>query len=171
MLEILPDRREARHYILSRLCRTLGSHIAAGWSTNCDEGWGRAVSRALRGRTGDVMAFDTTVADRLLLRRRIGWSERATLVLAAIAVALGAATWTVEPDQTGAFATAALPARSDSLSFEDRFVPISRPPSLGGDSRAAAAGRRGQGRDAGAGCQGSAYPAVGIPGLAHRLCR
>jgi hypothetical protein len=80
------------------------------------------------------MAFDTTVADRLLLRRRIGWSERATLVLAAIAVALGAATWTVEPDQTGAFATAALPARSDSLSFEDRFVPISRPPSLGGDS-------------------------------------
>jgi hypothetical protein len=79
------------------------------------------------------MAFDTTVADRLLLRRRIGWSERATLVLAAIAVALGAATWTVEPDQTGAFATAALPARPDNLSFEDRFVPISRPPSLAGD--------------------------------------
>jgi hypothetical protein len=79
------------------------------------------------------MAFDTTVADGLLLRRRIGWSERATLVLAAIAVALGAATWTVEPDQTGAFATAALPASSDGLSFEDRFVPISKPPSLAGD--------------------------------------
>jgi hypothetical protein len=94
---------------------------------------GRAVARALRGGTGDVMAFDTTVADRLLLRRRIGWSERATLVLAAIAVALGAATWTVEPDQTAGLATAALPARSDGLSFEDRFVPISKPPSLAGD--------------------------------------
>jgi hypothetical protein len=55
------------------------------------------------------------------------WMETATLILAAIAVALGAATWTVEPDQTGALATAALPANSDNLSFQDRFVPISTP--------------------------------------------
>jgi Protein of unknown function (DUF2778) len=79
------------------------------------------------------MAFDTTIADGLLLHRRMRRMETATLILAAIAVALGAATWTVEPDQTGAFATAALPAKSDSLSFEDRFVPISRSLSLAGD--------------------------------------
>jgi hypothetical protein len=79
------------------------------------------------------MAFDTTIADGLLLHRRMKRTETATLVLAAIAVALGAATWTVEPDQTGPFATAALPAKSDSLAFGDRFVPISRPLSLAGD--------------------------------------
>jgi hypothetical protein len=79
------------------------------------------------------MAFDTTIADGLLLHRRMKWMETATLILAAIAVALGAATWTVEPDQTGALATAALPAKSDNLSFEDRFVPISTPLLLGGD--------------------------------------
>jgi Protein of unknown function (DUF2778) len=79
------------------------------------------------------MAFDPTIADGLLLHRRMKWMETATLILAAIAVALGAATWTVEPDQTGALATAALPAKSDNLSFEDRFVPISTPLLLGGD--------------------------------------
>jgi hypothetical protein len=77
------------------------------------------------------MAFDTTIADGLLLHRRMRWMETATLVLAAIAVALGAATWTVEPDRTEALATAALPTPSDSLSFEDRFVAISRPLSRG----------------------------------------
>ena len=79
------------------------------------------------------MAFDTTIADALLLHRRMRWTETATLVLAAIAVALAAATWTVEPDQTGALATAALPVNSDNLSFQDRFVPISTPLLLRGD--------------------------------------
>ena len=37
------------------------------------------------------MAFDAAIADGLLSRRRMGWSETIALALTAVAVALGAA--------------------------------------------------------------------------------
>jgi hypothetical protein len=71
------------------------------------------------------MAFDAAIADGLLLRRRMGRSETAALVLAAIALALGAAAWISDPDQTTALASAALPRGPDRISFDDRFAPLS----------------------------------------------
>ena len=74
---------------------------------------------------GDLMAFDAAIADGLLSRRRIGWSETATLVCAALALALGAAAWISDPDQTTALASAALPRGPDRFSFDDRFALLS----------------------------------------------
>jgi hypothetical protein len=71
------------------------------------------------------MAFDTTIADGLLLRRRIGWSEVAALIVALI-LALGVAAWTADSDPTGALVSAALPAKPDQVAFADRFFPGSR---------------------------------------------
>jgi hypothetical protein len=79
------------------------------------------------------MAFEVTEADRLLSRRRIGWSERAALLLGAIAVVLGAAAWIAEPGQAIPFASAALPVAQDAPnadgsnvgdqpSFRERFL-------------------------------------------------
>jgi hypothetical protein len=74
---------------------------------------------------GDLMAFDATIADGLLSRRRMGRSETVALVLAALALALGAAAWISDSDQTTALASAALPRGQDPISFEDRFSPLS----------------------------------------------
>jgi Protein of unknown function (DUF2778) len=71
------------------------------------------------------MAFDAAIADGLLACRRMGWSI--LLALAGVAVALGAAAWTTDFDQT-ALASAALP----TTSFEDRFFPASMPASSAG---------------------------------------
>jgi hypothetical protein len=77
------------------------------------------------------MAFDAAIADGLLSRRRMGWSETIALTLTAVAVALGAAAWITDFDLT-ALASAALPANIDRISsFEDRFFPASPPASPG----------------------------------------
>ncbi|MDB5638968.1 MAG: hypothetical protein JWP51_3876 [Bradyrhizobium sp.] len=80
---------------------------------------------------GDLMAFDAAIADGS--RRSVGWSETAALVLAALALALGAVAWIADSDQTTAFATAALPRSPDRISFDDRFSPLSSPDSPAGD--------------------------------------
>ncbi len=73
------------------------------------------------------MVSKTATVDRLLSRRRIGRSEAIALVLAALALATGAAAWIADVDQ--ATALAALPSPSDRISFEDRFRPMSTPKS------------------------------------------
>jgi hypothetical protein len=75
------------------------------------------------------MDFDAAIADGPLSRRRMGWSETVSLALAAVAVALGAAAWITDSDQTAALALAALPGNTDRVSFEDRFFPASTPAS------------------------------------------
>ena len=78
------------------------------------------------------MAFDAAIADGLLSRRGMGWSETIALALAAVAVSLGSAAWITDFDQT-ALASAALPANIDRISsFEDRFFPASTPVSPAG---------------------------------------
>jgi hypothetical protein len=80
------------------------------------------------------MAFDAAIADGLLSRRRMGWSETIALALTAVAVALGAAAWITDFDQT-VLASAALPANVDRISsFEDRFFPASPPASPADDA-------------------------------------
>jgi len=74
---------------------------------------------------GDLMTFDAAIADGSLSRRRMGWSETAALVLAALALVLGAAAWIADSDRTTALASAALPRSPDRISFDDRFSPLS----------------------------------------------
>jgi hypothetical protein len=71
------------------------------------------------------MAFDAAIAEGLLSRRRIRRSDTAALVLAALALALGAAAWISDSDQTTALASAALPRGPDPISFNERFSPLS----------------------------------------------
>ncbi len=75
---------------------------------------------------GDLMAFERAAAARPLSHRGIGWSEGIALVSAAFAMALGAAAWMADANETTALATAALP-QNQHLSFEDRFFPTSTP--------------------------------------------
>jgi hypothetical protein len=82
---------------------------------------------------GDLMAFDAAIADGLLSRRRMGWSETAALAFAALALVLGAAAWISDSDQATALASAALPRDPDRISFDDRFSPLSTPESPAGD--------------------------------------
>jgi hypothetical protein len=77
------------------------------------------------------MTFDPAITDGS--RRGVGWSETATLVLAALALVLGVVAWTAESDQTTALASAALPPSADRISFDDRFSPLSSPESPAGD--------------------------------------
>lgn len=79
------------------------------------------------------MAFVAAIAEGRLPRRRMGWSETATLVFAAFAVALGAAAWISDSDQTTALASAALPRGPDRISFDDRFSSLSTSESPAGD--------------------------------------
>jgi Protein of unknown function (DUF2778) len=55
------------------------------------------------------------------------------LVLAALAVALGAAAWIADSANTAILPTAALPANAGLSSFADRFQPAAAPESLAGD--------------------------------------
>jgi hypothetical protein len=71
------------------------------------------------------MAFDAAIAEGLLPRRRMRRSDTAALVLAAVALALGAAAWISDSDQTTALASAALPRGPDPISFNERFSPLS----------------------------------------------
>ena len=82
---------------------------------------------------GDLMAFCAAIADGVLLRRRMGWSETAALVLAALALVLGVAAWIADSDRTPAVASAALPRSPDRISFDDRFSPLSSPDWPAGD--------------------------------------
>jgi hypothetical protein len=75
------------------------------------------------------MAFDAAIADGLLSRRRMGWSETAALAFAALALVLGAAAWISDSDQATALASAALPRDPDRISFDDRFSPLATPES------------------------------------------
>src|SRR5258707_12108584 len=75
------------------------------------------------------MAFDAAIADGLLSRRRMGWSETAALAFAALALVLGAAAWISDSDQATALASAALPRDPVRISFDDRFSPLSTPES------------------------------------------
>jgi hypothetical protein len=78
------------------------------------------------------MAFDAAIAGRS--RRRVGWSERLALVFAALALALGAAAWISDSDQTiTTFASAAIPPSQDRISFDDRFSSLSSPESPASD--------------------------------------
>jgi len=105
---------------LSRLCLTFLALICCA---------ARLFLGIRRVGIGDLMAFDTARADGLLSRRRTGWFETIAFALAAVVVALGAASWITNFDQT-ALASAALPADIDHISsFEDRFFPASLLPS------------------------------------------
>ena len=79
------------------------------------------------------MTLATAIADGS--RRRVGWSEKAALVLAAVALALGAAAWISDSDQTeSVYASAALPPdQGDPISFDERFSQPSSPLSRIGD--------------------------------------
>lgn len=72
-----------------------------------------------------MMAFDPTKAERLSSRRHFGRSEVTVLMLAAVALAAGAAAWISDPGQTAPFASAALPSEQDQVSFHERFGAIS----------------------------------------------
>jgi Protein of unknown function (DUF2778) len=73
------------------------------------------------------MAFDAAIADGVWSRRRMGWPETIAFALAAVALALGAAAWITDFDQT-ALTSAAPTADIDRFSsFEDRFFPASLP--------------------------------------------
>jgi len=74
---------------------------------------------------GDLMAFVAAIAEEPLPLRRMGWTDTAALVFAALALALGAAAWISDSDQTTALASAALPHGPDRISFDDRFSPLS----------------------------------------------
>jgi hypothetical protein len=76
------------------------------------------------------MAFDAAIADGLLSRRGMEWSEMAALAFAALALAIGAATWSSDSNQSTALASARVP---DSVSFDDRFSPLSTPESPAGN--------------------------------------
>jgi Protein of unknown function (DUF2778) len=82
---------------------------------------------------GDLMAFVAAIAGGLLSRHRMEWTETVTLVFAALALALGAAAWISDSDQTTALASAALPRGPDRISFDDRFSPLSTRESPAGD--------------------------------------
>jgi hypothetical protein len=78
------------------------------------------------------MTLATAIADGS--RRRVGWSEKAALVFAALALALGAAAWISDSDQTATmFASAAQPPSQDLISFDERFSSPSSPESSVGD--------------------------------------
>src|SRR5580693_865606 len=74
---------------------------------------------------GDLMAFVAAITEGPLSRRRMGWTETTTLGFAALALALGAAAWISDSDQTTALAPAALSRGPDRVSFDDRFSPLS----------------------------------------------
>jgi hypothetical protein len=71
-----------------------------------------------------------TTAERLSSHRSFSWSETTALVLAALAVALGATAWIADSANTAVLPTAALPANTALSSFADRFQPASTPESL-----------------------------------------
>ena len=74
---------------------------------------------------GDLMAFVAAIAEEPLSRRRMGWIETAAPVFAAFALALGAAAWISDSDQTAALVPAGLSRGQDLISFDDRFSPLS----------------------------------------------
>ncbi|MBI5262877.1 MAG: DUF2778 domain-containing protein [Bradyrhizobium sp.] len=76
------------------------------------------------------MLSEAARVDGLLSQHRMGRSEAIVLVLAALALATGAAAWITDADQAAALTSAALPRTSDRASFEDRFIPVSTPESV-----------------------------------------
>lgn len=75
------------------------------------------------------MVSDAAQAERLLSRRRIGRAETILLSLAAFALALGAAAWVSNVDDSTPLVTAALPPATNASSFDDRFSSLSPDPS------------------------------------------
>jgi Protein of unknown function (DUF2778) len=79
-----------------------------------------------RGYIGDVMASSEASVEVLLSHGRFGRSEAIALVLAALAVAAGAAAWVGADGDRAPTAAAAVPAvNPPSMSFETRFAPAS----------------------------------------------
>ncbi len=79
-----------------------------------------------RGYIGDVMASSEASVDVLLSQGRFGRSEAIAFVLAALAIAAGAAAWVGANSEETSLATAALPAAgAPSITFETRFAPAS----------------------------------------------
>lgn len=73
----------------------------------------------MKGRIGDLMAFDPVTVDKLLPRRRFGRSEAAALAAAVVALSVGATAWLTETD------TAIVSeATANVASFDERFVPL-----------------------------------------------
>jgi hypothetical protein len=70
------------------------------------------------------MVSNAAQAERLLSRRRIGRAETILLSLAAATLALGAAAWVADTDESTSRASVALPASNPS-SFEERFASLS----------------------------------------------
>ena len=67
------------------------------------------------------MAFDAAMADGLLSRRRMGRPETAVLVLAAVALALGAAAWISDSDTDHGARIGGLAARPGSDLLQRTF--------------------------------------------------
>jgi type VI secretion system (T6SS) effector TldE1-like protein len=70
------------------------------------------------------MVSDAARAEKLLSRRRIGRSETILLSIAAVALSLGAAAWIAEGDASAPYVSAALPPAGVTLSFNERFQPL-----------------------------------------------
>ncbi len=78
------------------------------------------------GYIGDVMASSEASVEVLLSHGRFGRSEAIAVVLAALAIAAGAAAWIGASGDQAPLATAALPTTDPlSMSFETRFAPAS----------------------------------------------
>lgn len=93
---------------------------------NLPAGSGTFQKVAWRGYIGDVMGSDQESVEELLSRGRFGRSEAIALVLAALAMAAGAAAWIGADADRAPLAAAALPAKPPSAStFESRFAPTS----------------------------------------------
>ena len=104
-----------------------------GWERRSDY-WTRSDPHEVEsGLTAfrDLMTFDAAIADGS--RRRVGRSDTAALVFAALALVLGAAAWISDSDQITAFTSAALSRSPDRISFDDRFSPLSLPDSPAGN--------------------------------------
>ena len=114
--------KQIRYRRLSRLCLTLSFHMMLGRSILV--GWAPYELESGLMAFGDLMAFVAAIAEGPLSRRRMGWTEMATLVFAALALALGAAAWISDSDQTTARAPP-LSRGPDRVSFDDRFSPLS----------------------------------------------
>ncbi len=72
------------------------------------------------------MVSDAARTNKLLSRRRIGRFETVLLTLGALALALGAAAWVTEGDQSASLVSASLPSGGNArtTSFSERFQPL-----------------------------------------------
>src|SRR6202022_4110901 len=79
------------------------------------------------------MAYVTSIADRVPSGRGISFSRTIVLVIAAFALASGAAVWIGDFDSVAWFSDSASPKAIDTSSFDDRFSVGSAPNLLSTD--------------------------------------